>query len=333
MPDQFARQDEALLGACFGGKLGEVQRLLDDEVGVNTKNPMGLAPLHMAVMAGHAQVVAYLLDRAAEIEAKDDQGRTALHVACQEGDEETFAVLMAKKANIDARTNVGKTPLQLACFHDEKDIVRYLLEGGADVHAVDADGQSVLDDPEPDPDIDAILKEHVSRQRVIVAQHTAQPTLTCSGGVAFESGEASVGDKIIVPRKYKPADNEDKSVEPANVTSTVEAAVPYDGSSIPGSVQAGSGNTAPVVPAAASYRGAQGGVVASHPLLQDLEPCDIFGRPLSNNPSVQMASLQSDNCEVEVKGQPSLPGTREETAVVSEAALDRIMAQLGSNML
>merc|ERR1712054_387474 len=104
----FQRQDEQLLAACFCGKLPEVQRLVrEEDVGVNTRNPMGLTPLHMAAMAGHTDIIAFLLSCAAEIEAKDDEGRTVLHVACEEGDEETFALLTGHKANVSSRTNIG----------------------------------------------------------------------------------------------------------------------------------------------------------------------------------------------------------------------------------
>jgi len=262
----FRRQDEQLHAACFAGKLGEVKKLLEDEVGVNTRNPMGLAPLHMAAMAGNTNVVAYLLTRAAEIEAKDDQGRTPLHVSCQEGDNESFALLLAKKASINARTNNGASPLHLAAFHDEKDIVKWLLEAGADVHAVDAQGQTVLDDKDPDPEIHRMLTVHVSQQRVVVEQLTQQPMASSGcGGTSVVTGT----EKVLIPRTYKPAEAQ-------------QAAKVSDSEN--------------------NFRGAGGGISANHPLLQPLAAVDLLGNPMPGPTSELQIEENSNKCKEEPRG-------------------------------
>jgi len=327
----FARQDEQLLACCFSGNVAEVERLvMEEDVGVNTKNPMGLTPMHMAVMSGQTRVVAFLLHRSAEIDAKDDEGRTPLHTTCIEGDEETCALLLAKKANVHARTNNGSTPLHLASWHDEKDIVGWLLEAGADVRAMNEQGQSVLDDPELDPEIGILLQAHAAENHVSVAHLTMQPATMTSSGCSDKQGAAArPGDKVLVARPYRPAGEPDlpsieesSQEEPVSIDSKGvlwgEAGAPvYVADAVGATAQVGEGMPGePAGPAqGGSFRGGMGGISASHPLMQPLEECDIFGNPIGN-----AAEVAADLTNGELKGG------------ISDDAMARIMAQLGDNM-
>jgi hypothetical protein len=71
-----------LLYAAEHGDLGTVNRLLDQKVDPDTFDPrLGRAPLHVAALNGHAEVVAALLRHHARIELVDAAGYTPLGYA------------------------------------------------------------------------------------------------------------------------------------------------------------------------------------------------------------------------------------------------------------
>ncbi|MCU7933677.1 MAG: ankyrin repeat domain-containing protein [Candidatus Thiodiazotropha sp. (ex Dulcina madagascariensis)] len=61
-----------------------------------------------------------------------------------EGDLAAIEDLIEQGKNIDVRNEDGRTPLIHALWQGHRDIARYLINVGADVNAVDANGKSVL---------------------------------------------------------------------------------------------------------------------------------------------------------------------------------------------
>ena len=65
--------------------IARVTVLLDEGVNVNTKGANDEAPLIVASLAGHLDVVELLLSRGAEVNTKNQGGVTALHAAAYAG--------------------------------------------------------------------------------------------------------------------------------------------------------------------------------------------------------------------------------------------------------
>lgn len=99
-----------------------------------------------AVREGDADRVRALIHEGASLDAVDRYGRTALHHAVIDGRGDLVALLLGAGADVEAKDHPrGETPLMLACgpvpaLGGDLGLVRQLIEGGADVNAVDRRG-------------------------------------------------------------------------------------------------------------------------------------------------------------------------------------------------
>jgi len=118
-------------------------------------------PLTWACSNGQVEIIAFLLDRGVNIDALDFNNESGLSWASFYGHVEAVKVLIARGANI----NLGHAPIIAAVLEPEEEddgsanadeaiwslwanrlkIVRLLIEKGADLHAVDANGLTALD--------------------------------------------------------------------------------------------------------------------------------------------------------------------------------------------
>jgi ankyrin repeat protein len=155
------RIDEELIDAASLNNVPEVRRLWRAGADVHAKDHVGETPLHKACINGHAQVVKELLEHGADIEAKADEDWTPLHWACDRGhlpviiellspneSNGTATTILGKRksrgANIEAKDDVGDTPLHIAAIQGSVAIVRALLSGGANILAVNNDGELAI---------------------------------------------------------------------------------------------------------------------------------------------------------------------------------------------
>jgi ankyrin repeat protein len=77
--DQSGYRDEtALLGAAFWGRLEIARLLIDHGAKVTARAERGITPLHEAARMGHAELARLLLARGADVNAADDEGATPL---------------------------------------------------------------------------------------------------------------------------------------------------------------------------------------------------------------------------------------------------------------
>ena len=76
------------------------------------------------------------------VEIKD---KTALHIACEIGDVAIVELLVEHGADINALDADGFTPLQLAAIRGNMKVVKRLVELKADVNLTTADGKDAVD--------------------------------------------------------------------------------------------------------------------------------------------------------------------------------------------
>ena len=132
--------------------------LLDKGVGVNL--PGGVlneTPLQWCVRSkryGYTQMVQLLLRAGADVNHRGTSGNDALHVCVQNGSVNiVFMLLAMTNCNVNTVNNAGDTPLLWLLKNFEEDlgsegrnrnVVRLLLNSGANVHAVDSNGNTAL---------------------------------------------------------------------------------------------------------------------------------------------------------------------------------------------
>ncbi len=104
-------------------------------------------PLHVAVQGGHESIVGLLIDTgAADVNSPDKFGQTALGYACSMGnvDLARAGVECGANVNILVDADMRNTPLMMAVQEEDEELVSQLLDHGAIVDAVDANGQTAV---------------------------------------------------------------------------------------------------------------------------------------------------------------------------------------------
>ncbi|OHE95143.1 hypothetical protein CORC01_09530 [Colletotrichum orchidophilum] len=105
----------------------------------------GWTPLLMAVDETNLQMMEILIEYGADINLPDeDDFGTPLHKAVDENFEQGVRLLLENGANPNRRNSVYQTPLFLAVELGQLGMAKLLVEFGADVHACDTDGMSLL---------------------------------------------------------------------------------------------------------------------------------------------------------------------------------------------
>jgi ankyrin repeat protein len=101
-----------------------------------------VAALRAAIRAGTLTEVKSPARKGEILNANDENGWAPLHEAVLNGDAVTIKYLLKKGADPNASNRAGLTPLMLAVFDPEK--LALLLEAGANVNAISAEGKSAL---------------------------------------------------------------------------------------------------------------------------------------------------------------------------------------------
>ncbi|KAG4433881.1 hypothetical protein IFR05_010640 [Cadophora sp. M221] len=120
---------------------------------INSKDKLGLTPLHIAARDGNNSIVTTLLEHHPEVTAVDKDGDTPLHLAGRNGHSDVVETLLLKdsKSVVNMKNENDETPLHHAVKNREKGkeaevekIVRALLIGGAHI-----DSKSKIDGETP----------------------------------------------------------------------------------------------------------------------------------------------------------------------------------------
>lgn len=96
-------------------------------------------------------------------DSTNEDGLTALHQCCIDDSEEMMKLLLDFGANVNAKDSEQWTPLHAAATCGHLHIVKYLISKGADLLAVNADGNMPYDICDDDATLDYIENEMASR--------------------------------------------------------------------------------------------------------------------------------------------------------------------------
>jgi uncharacterized protein len=122
-----------------------MQVLLDAGAEVDSQNPSGWTPLHVAAEHGRADACTLLIQRKAKIDRPLKGSDTQpIHLAAENGQLEVVKLLVEKGAKVDARDDRMCTPLHLAAQDGHLAVVKWLVEHKADINAKDKEGQNVF---------------------------------------------------------------------------------------------------------------------------------------------------------------------------------------------
>jgi ankyrin repeat protein len=120
----------------------------------NVADPEGVTPLHLACTTSEL-LVRELLGFGIDAEAATAEGLTALHFAARARQSNILGMIIADlsrrkgheglQARANAKDQRGRTPLYYACRSGRPESVELLLGVGADPHAQDGEGMTLLD--------------------------------------------------------------------------------------------------------------------------------------------------------------------------------------------
>ncbi|WIA34776.1 hypothetical protein OEZ86_013081 [Tetradesmus obliquus] len=105
----------------------------------------GAAPLHLAVMEGHAGVVQQLLAAGAQVDALHSESATALHIAAARGKEKIVQLLLKAGAAPDALSKFSPmAPMHVAAAAGKTGVIKLLLDAGASTEIQNCAGMTPL---------------------------------------------------------------------------------------------------------------------------------------------------------------------------------------------
>ena len=197
------RQDKSplYLAAKFGCVAG-VDRLIARGADVNTRSSIGGTPLYVAAELHNVRVVSALLAAGADpelaIHARHGGMTPLLWSASQRHpDTAVESLLLERGASTEVRTcPTARTALVVAIQHRRADLARLLVEAGANIDAVDADGFTPLDYAHEQPELAAWLRERGGHARPLPvpgSQMAAERVLVGRVERAWGTGRTMLG--------------------------------------------------------------------------------------------------------------------------------------------
>jgi ankyrin repeat protein len=157
----------ALMWAALDGDEAMVRALLAAGASVSARSNNNETALCYAAMHGEAGAVRILLAAGAQVDERGYFNIMALHSAAARPSLEVARVLLAHGANVNARNSSGQTPLMIAatCNECSDGVIQLLIEGGADLYALDDDANTALDcaNKENAVDVARILRNAAAR--------------------------------------------------------------------------------------------------------------------------------------------------------------------------
>ena len=143
-------------------KISVVKKSVKNGCDIETRNAIGMTPLHNCCREMRPDIIRYLISVGADVRVTDFDGNSPIMTLLELTSElktndesqlekifrKMYAILIAlidAGADVDCgnyRTNV--TPLHLCCLHKKTDFVKLLVDEGADVNCIDIFGNTAL---------------------------------------------------------------------------------------------------------------------------------------------------------------------------------------------
>jgi len=135
--DFYALSD--LIGA---GKTAEfMERIEANPDFLNLTDGYSGTLLHLAVTKGNKEITEFLVEKGLDLNATDYDGYTPLHYASSCGFKDIALYLLEKRVSADIRSLYGVTPFLMT---SDMEMAELFLDRGADINAVDYDGNNAL---------------------------------------------------------------------------------------------------------------------------------------------------------------------------------------------
>ncbi|HEY4255464.1 MAG TPA: ankyrin repeat domain-containing protein, partial [Chlamydiales bacterium] len=138
-----ADKKNALHLAGIAGRAEVVQLFATDKRLLEAKDAQGFTPLLSAAYFGHRKACEILRAAGANVKATDSNGQNVLHLAVATGRREVVELFAVNKLLLESKDHEGSTPLLLAANHG-KAVCEILLKAGANLEVPDSKGNTVL---------------------------------------------------------------------------------------------------------------------------------------------------------------------------------------------
>ena len=138
-----ARADYSVTDLVDAAKRGDghaVHKLIEADVDLETRGPMGYTALHWAGIRGNWRIFAELVAAGAPVNAIGSDGGTPLHWTCHHDRPDAVRLLLDAGADVGIQNRWGRTPLHVAARRGCLDVAELLLDAGADPNATTIEG-------------------------------------------------------------------------------------------------------------------------------------------------------------------------------------------------
>mmetsp|Transcript_5900 Transcript_5900/g.9575 ORF Transcript_5900/g.9575 Transcript_5900/m.9575 type:complete len:221 (+) Transcript_5900:72-734(+) len=152
LKDLSKRQLGELLSTAYKNWTGDVKLTFEapperDELeGLSPRSQNGVRLCNAAYKGDKETVMSLVAAKTdPDIRTKEKGNNTPLNLACRSGHIEIINFLFERKADPNSRNDFAETPIMCAANRARGDVCRMLLQRGADVHALDENGDNALD--------------------------------------------------------------------------------------------------------------------------------------------------------------------------------------------
>jgi uncharacterized protein len=184
------RNEVGFLRALNAGDKDLVDLYLRSGIALPPDDGWGVPLLQSALKKGHTIVAKILLDAGVDVNSRDKLGLTPLHVACGKptsGYRDVAEALIERGANVNVRDPLGNTPLLLALTGGMFDIALLLIDRGANIYVTSRKGETPLSLAQRSdrPDAIAVVKAIENRPQAFGGQRPSEiapsPSSTLDG--------------------------------------------------------------------------------------------------------------------------------------------------------
>ncbi|STX28316.1 Ankyrin repeat protein [Legionella beliardensis] len=139
-PDKLPTLLAPLHIAVYEGHAEMVETLITLGANINLSNEQGFTPLHLAANGGRIEIINTLIARGVDVNQKGVGHETPLYLAARAGHVAAVNRLVALKADISLGDIRGTTPLHIAAYEGHIKVVEALIALGADINLEDHEG-------------------------------------------------------------------------------------------------------------------------------------------------------------------------------------------------